>query len=323
MATLLITHPACHGHAVPPGHPERPERLAAIETVLAPVHFPDLVRERAPEATREMLARVHDAAHVDAIFETGETLARLAAEGQDGRLAQLDPDTWMSAGSLEAALRAAGGVVRAVEAVVGGDGGVRTAFCAVRPPGHHAEAGRAMGFCLFNNVAAGAVHALFDLGVQRVAIMDFDVHHGNGTQALFWNEPRVMYLSTHQMPAYPGTGQESERGAHDNVVNCPLPPGAGGTAFREAVEARVLPAIARFRPDLLMISAGFDAHRADPLAGLQLEEADFAWITLRLAETAARVCDGRIVSVLEGGYDLKALAASVAAHVRVLADAGR
>ncbi len=321
MSTLLITHPACHDHHVPAGHPERPARLAAVEAALAPAHFPQLVREAAPAADREALERVHDAAHVAAIFETGETLARLAAEGQKERLAQLDPDTWMSPGSLQAARRAAGGVIRAVEAVVAGE--VDNAFCAVRPPGHHAEAARAMGFCLFNNVAVGAAHALARLGVERVAVMDFDVHHGNGTQAIFWNEPRVMYLSTHQMPAYPGTGRAEETGAHDNVVNCPLAPGSSGAAFREVVETRVLPALERFRPELLLVSAGFDAHAADPLAELRLTEADFAWITLRLVEAAQAFCGGRLVSVLEGGYDLKALAASAAAHVRVLADAGR
>jgi acetoin utilization deacetylase AcuC-like enzyme len=320
MGTLLITHTDCLNHLVPPGHPERPARLEAILKALAPGHFPALKREEAPEASREALLRVHDPAHVEAIFETGEKLRWLAREGQKERLAQLDPDTWMSPGSLRAALRAAGAVVRAVEAVARGE--AANAFCAVRPPGHHAEVARAMGFCLFNNVVVGAAYALEVLGLSRVAIMDFDVHHGNGTQAIFWNEPRVMYLSTHQMPAYPGTGTAAETGAHGNVVNCPLPPETDGHAFREAVESRILPALDRFRPELLLISAGFDAHAADPLAALSLREEDFAWITLRLAQVAAEASGGRIVSVLEGGYDLVALAASVAAHVRVLADAG-
>jgi len=309
--TLLLTHPACREHLVPEGHPERPARLKAVEKILSTEHFAALAREEAPRATREHLLLAHAPEHVELI----ESL--LPEEG----LAQVDPDTWLSPRSLEAALRAAGAAVRAVEAVAGME--ADNAFCAIRPPGHHAESRRAMGFCLFNNAAIAARHAREACGAERVAIVDFDVHHGNGTQEIFWSEADVLYCSVHQMPAYPGSGDSSETGEHGNIVNCPLPPGAGPGRFREAVRARILPALDAFEPEFLIISAGFDAHQKDPLASLRLGEEDYAWITLALMEAAARMCAGRVVSVLEGGYDLAALAASVAVHVQALMKGAR
>ncbi len=306
MATLLLTHPACHDHHVPAGHPESPARLRAVEALLETPPFAGLWREEAPEATREHLLLAHDIEHVR------EIEGRVPEDG----LSALDADTWLSPGSFQAARHAAGAVIRATQAVAMRD--ADNAFCAARPPGHHAERARAMGFCLFNNVAIGAAHALEHLDAERVAIVDFDVHHGNGTQSIFWDDPRVLYCSSHQMPAYPGSGDASETGAHGNIVNCPLPPQADGRALRAAYLTRILPALDDFAPEMLFISAGFDAHAADPLASLRLREEDFAWLTMRLMEIAARHCAGRIVSVLEGGYDVRALAASVGVHVRIL-----
>ncbi|GAB4180007.1 MAG: histone deacetylase family protein [Thalassobaculales bacterium] len=305
MTTALITHQACLGHDTGPYHVERIARLEAVLAALSAPEFAGLARHEAPAASLEQLALVHDRAYVEAV------LAAIPARGYHG----LDGDTVVSPGSGEAALRAAGALVAAVDAVVGG--AVRNAFCAVRPPGHHAEPGRAMGFCLFNNVAIAARHARSAHGLGRVAVVDFDVHHGNGTQAAFWNDPDILFASTHQMPLYPGTGRPSETGA-GNIVNAPLPPGADGAAFRRAFEARILPALEAFAPELVVVSAGFDAHEDDPLANLELTEADFAWATARLAQVAARHCGGRLVSSLEGGYDLGALARSAAAHVREL-----
>jgi acetoin utilization deacetylase AcuC-like enzyme len=222
----------------------------------------------------------------------------------------------MSFGSREAALRAAGAVVAAVDEVMSGR--LRNAFCAVRPPGHHAEHATAMGFCLFNNVAVGALHAQVVYGLPRVAVIDFDVHHGNGTQDIFFRNPNLFYASTHQSPLYPGTGSVSERGVSGNILNVPLPPGAGGVEFRAAFETLILPTLRVFEPDLILISAGFDAHRADPLAQLRLDEEDFGWATRQICAVAAQSCLGRVVSALEGGYDLDALARSSAAHVRAL-----
>ena len=307
MSTVLFTHPACLGHAPGPWHPERPERLVAVLAALEGEAFAPLLREAAPEATRDQLALAHPPAYVDAILclrpAAGETIA-------------LDADTVMSEGSAAAALRAAGAAVAAVDAVMGG--WARTAFAAVRPPGHHAEPGRPMGFCLFNNVAVAALWARARWGLRRVAVVDFDVHHGNGTQAIFGPDADLFYASSHQSPCYPGSGATTERGVAGNVVNAPLPPGTDGTAFRAAWSERILPALAAFGPELLLVSAGFDAHKADPLAELRLETADFAWITAALLEAGG----GRMVSVLEGGYDLGALAASAAAHVRVLMGTG-
>ena len=243
-------------------------------------------------------------------------LAGLARRVPEQGFAAIDADTFLGPATLAAARRAAGAVVRGVDMVMAGE--VRNAFCAIRPPGHHAETATAMGFCYFDSVVIGARHALEAHGLERVAIVDFDVHHGNGTQDLVWDDARILFASTHQMPLYPGTGRPSERGAHGQIVNVPLPPGAGGEAFRAAMLGRVLPAVDAHRPEMILVSAGFDAHARDPLANLNLTEADFAWVTERLCDLADKHCGGRIVSTLEGGYDLGALAASVAAHVRVL-----
>jgi acetoin utilization deacetylase AcuC-like enzyme len=301
----LYTHPACLQHDPGPGHPESPARLAAVLRALDHDRFAALDRIEAPRATRQQLLRVHHAAHVERILDAAPPSGTL----------RLDEDTVMSPGSAEAALRAAGAVVAAVDAVLAGD--ARAAFCAVRPPGHHATPDRAMGFCLFDNVAVGAAHALAAHGLKRVAIADFDVHHGNGTQAIFEREPRVLYVSSHQSPLYPETGREDERGA-GNVANGCLSAGDGSHAFRELWDGRLLPRLHAFRPQLVLVSAGFDAHRDDPLANLQLGSEDYAWLTARLAGLARAHAGGRLVSALEGGYDLAALAACTAAHVGAL-----
>ncbi len=305
MTTFLFTHPACLEHRPGGGHPESPARLRAVLSALDGENFAGLGRRQAPPASIDQIARVHAPDYVQAVLDA------VPAEG----IVHLDPDTVLSPGSGEAALRAAGAVCAAVDAVIGGQ--AANAFCAVRPPGHHAERDRAMGFCLFNNVAIGAEQARAIHGLKRVAVMDFDVHHGNGTQHHFETDPDLLYASTHQYPFYPGTGAAAERGL-GNIVNVPLPAMAGSAAFRQAMTGTVLPAIAAFAPDLVMISAGFDAHAADPLAALRLEVADFAWATAELAGLAGRLCEGRLVSTLEGGYDLPALADSAAAHVRAL-----
>jgi acetoin utilization deacetylase AcuC-like enzyme len=310
MPTALITHPACLKHEAGPHHPECPDRLRSVLAALETVEFADLLREPAPNATTDQLTRVHPANYVEAI---------LSIRPADGELVRLDPDTAMSAGSAEAALRAAGAAVAGVDAVM--DGWARAAFAAVRPPGHHAEFARPMGFCLFNSVAVAALHARARWGVQRVAVVDFDVHHGNGTQAIFAADADLFYASSHQHPCYPGTGQAWERGSANNVVNAPLRPGSGSAEFRAAWSDTILPELDRFAPGLLIVSAGFDAHKADPLAQLRVETNDYAWITRELMQVATRHCGGRLVSVLEGGYDLEALAASVAAHVRTLMQA--
>jgi acetoin utilization deacetylase AcuC-like enzyme len=304
--TILFSHPDCLLHDPGDGHPEAPERLAAVLRALDHPDFAELERRDAPLAGREQIARVHDVELVDAL---------LAASSSGGRV-RIDADTAMSPGSDKAALRAAGAVIAAVDAVMSGD--ALTAFCAVRPPGHHAEPDRAMGFCLFNSVAVGAAHAQAAWQAERVAIVDFDVHHGNGTEAMAATRPGWFYASTHQFPFYPGTGAARERGPHLNIVNVPLYSGAGSAEFRSAFESRILPSLSVFGPDLLMISAGFDAHTRDPLAAINLDENDFAWVTEALAITARQTSKGRIVSTLEGGYDLTALAASSAAHVRAL-----
>ncbi|HVV98522.1 MAG TPA: histone deacetylase family protein [Rhodanobacteraceae bacterium] len=307
MSTAIYTHPACLAHDTGPGHPESPARLAAVLEALDDARFAKLARIEAPRATREQLARVHDRALVDALLD----------EPVESGWRHLDPDTVMSPGSAEAALRAAGAVCAAVDDAIAGTH--RRAFCAVRPPGHHATRDTPMGFCLFNSVAAGAAHAIAAHGLARVAIVDFDVHHGNGTQDILWSDPRMMYASSHQSPLYPGTGAKSETGA-GNIVNAPLRPGSGSAEFRAAYEETVLPAIEAFAPELVLISAGFDAHRLDPLANLALEADDYAWITERIAALAERYAKGRIVSSLEGGYSLTALRESAAAHVAALDD---
>jgi acetoin utilization deacetylase AcuC-like enzyme len=308
VTTLLVTHPDCLAHEPGHGHPEAPARLSAILAALEEPQFRALVRQDAPLGSEADIVRVHNQAFVAAV---------LAAVPRAGHAA-LDPDTILSPGSGPAALRAVGAVTTAVDAVIGGQ--ANNAFCAVRPPGHHAEPAHAMGFCLFNAIAVAARHAQAVHGLGRVAIVDFDVHHGNGTQAVAERDPTLFYASSHQYPLYPGTGAADETGL-GNVVNAPLAAGAGGAIFRRAFEARILPALDAFAPELLLVSAGFDAHRADPLAGLELEEADFAWVTARLVEIARRHCRGKLVSVLEGGYDLKALAGSAAAHVNALMQA--
>jgi acetoin utilization deacetylase AcuC-like enzyme len=304
--TILLTHPDCVLHNPGPGHPERPERLKAVLAALDHPDFAALDRREAPLATEAQIAQVHGAAFV----------AELLAAVPDSGMVRIDADTVMSPGSGDAALRAAGAAVAAVDAVLKGE--AANAFCAVRPPGHHAEPDQAMGFCLFNSVAVGAAHAQAVHGLERIAIVDFDVHHGNGTQTMTASRPDWLYASTHQYPFYPGTGSVREHGAYGNIVNAPLASGSGSAEFRAAFDAVILPALDRFRPELLMISAGFDAHRRDPLASIDLDEDDFAWATEVLADIARRHSGGRIVSLLEGGYDLTALAASAAAHVRVL-----
>jgi len=303
MTTLLVTHPDCIRHDPGSGHPESPGRLSAVLKALE--EFQGLVRREAPLGSETDIARVHGDDFMKAV---------LAQVPQSGRAA-LDPDTIVSPASGQAALRAIGAVTAAVDAVVTGQ--ARNGFCAVRPPGHHAEPDRVMGFCLFNSIAIAARHAQAVHNLKRVAIIDFDVHHGNGTQTVVEQDPSLFFASSHQFPFYPGTGAANETGI-GNVVNAPLPAGTGGAAFRRTFEARILPALDQFAPDLLLVSAGFDAHRADPLAGLELEEPDFAWVTARLTEAARRHAGGRLVSVLEGGYDLRALASSAGAHVQSL-----
>jgi acetoin utilization deacetylase AcuC-like enzyme len=306
MSTLLITHPACLDHLTPAGHPERPERLRAIDRALEQERFQTLARVEAQAATLETIALCHPMDYVTGVRD---------ATPKEG-LVRLDADTSMSPGSFEAALRAAGGAVHAVDEVM--TGRAKNAFVATRPPGHHTETARPMGFCLFNNAAIAARHAQKKHGIERAAVVDFDVHHGNGSQDIFWSDKTVMYGSTHQMPLYPGTGDKSERGEHNTVVNAPLRPGDGGEQFRAAFENVILPRLRDFRPDLIVISAGFDAHMRDPLANLNLLEADFDWATRKLMEIADVHAGGRVVSVLEGGYDLQGLANSAAAHVAAL-----
>jgi acetoin utilization deacetylase AcuC-like enzyme len=306
MTTLYVTHPACLNHLTPLGHPERPDRLRAIEAAIADEKFKALVRVEAPTVPFETIALCHPLEYVEHIR---------AATPQQG-MVRLDADTSISPGSFEAALRAVGGAVMTVNEVMTGK--AANGFCAMRPPGHHTETARAMGFCLFNNAAIAARHAQDHHGAERVAIVDFDVHHGNGSQDIFWSDPTVMYCSTHEMPLYPGTGARSERGDHDTIVNAPLHAGDGGAQFREAMESIILPRLRDFRPDLMVISAGFDAHMRDPLANLNFTDADFGWATTALMEIADASASGRVVSVLEGGYDLEGLQQSVAAHVSAL-----
>lgn len=308
MSTLLVSHPAFLKHDTGEYHPECAERLKAITHVLEHEDFAFLFRDQAPAATVEQLTRAHPLSHVEHVLKT------IPASG----LVEIDSDTLVSPGSGDAALRAAGAVCFAVDEVAAGK--CRNAFCAVRPPGHHAEREQAMGFCLFSNAAIGALHARDRHGYRRVAVVDFDVHHGNGTQQVLWNESGMFYASTHQQDAYPYSGQQSETGQPgiSQVVNAPLPAGSDSEAFRGAYQDIILPALAAFSPEFLIISAGFDGHAADPMAHFRLQVADFAWLTRELLALAAEHCRGRVVSVLEGGYETRALAASVAAHVRAL-----
>jgi acetoin utilization deacetylase AcuC-like enzyme len=305
LSTLLISDPVFLDHAMPEGHPERPDRLRAIEKVLSLPAFDALKREKATVGDLALAELVHPAGHV-------REIARLAPE--DGH-AYLDGDTSMNPGSLPATLAALGSMRRAVEAVMSGE--VKNAFLAARPPGHHAERETAMGFCFFNTIAVGARLAQ-EAGAKRVAIVDFDVHHGNGTQDIFWDDKDVLFISSHEMPLYPGTGAHSERGTHNNILNMPLRAGDGGPAFSDAYRNHAFGAIRNFSPDMIMISAGFDAHARDPLGNLELEAKDYGWITEELMELAERHCKGRIVSTLEGGYDLQGLAGGVASHVHKL-----
>ncbi len=303
MKTALITHAECLEHVTPEGHPER---VARLEHILHALEGLNLSRETAPLASDEDLLRAHPASHI------ADIRARSPAKG----FHQIDADTWMSQGSVQAALRAAGGAMKAVDMVLNSE--APNAFAAVRPPGHHAERHTAMGFCLFGNAALAAKHALDVHGLERVAIVDFDVHHGNGTQDLLWDDARALVITSQQMPLWPGSGNPSETGAHGNVLNLPLAPGTDGQHMRAVYEAKVFPRLRSFRPELIIVSAGFDAHKDDPLAGLNWETEDFAWLTAELCKLAGELCEGRLVSTLEGGYDLQALADSTRAHVEEL-----
>ena len=306
MSTLLITHPACLDHLTPSGHPERPDRLRAVERALEAEKFQSLERAQAPAAALEIIALCHPMEYITELRD---------ASPKEG-LVHIDADTAMSPGSFEAALRAAGGGIFAVDEVMAKK--ADNAFVATRPPGHHAETARPMGFCFFDNAAIAARYAQQRHGIARAAIVDFDVHHGNGSQEIFWADKSVMYCSTHQMPLFPGTGAVIESGEYNTVVNAPLRPGDGGEAFRDAFENRILPRLREYRPELIVISAGFDAHVRDPLANINLIEGDFTWATQKIMDVADHCAAGRVVSMLEGGYDLQALGNSAAAHVMAL-----
>lgn len=314
MTTILYAHPSFLDHDTGPGHPERAERLRAIDRALEAETFQSLLRQEAPLRDDD---RIYVAlAHNDGYFERIETFAAARKHG----LAHIDGDTVVSAGTWQAARRAVGAGLAAVDAVVGKS--AANAFCKVRPPGHHAESDRAMGFCLFSNAAIAAHYARAKHGLERVAVVDFDVHHGNGTQEIFWSDKDLFYGSTHQMPLFPGTGALRETGV-GNIFNAPLRAGDGREAFEQAFRDRILGPLHNFSPDLVIISAGFDAHERDPLGGLRLVEDDFAWATDQLGEIARRHAGGRIVSMLEGGYDLTGLSRSVAVHVKSLMQVGR
>ena len=304
MQTAYISHPLFLKHDMGAHHPECPARIHAVEDQLIASGLMNYLQHHdAPEVTREQLLRVHDEVHIDQMEDS------VPLQG----IVHIDGDTAMNPFTYKAALRAAGAVVMAVDLVMTGK--TENAFCNVRPPGHHAERARAMGFCIFNNVAVGAAHALEQHGLERVAILDFDVHHGNGTEHIFHDDPRVMLCSTFQHPFYPHSGEGS---GNDHIINVPLDAGSGGVEFREAVTQHWLPALERFKPEMLLISAGFDAHRDDDMSMLKLIETDYAWVTTELKRVAEKYAQRRIVSALEGGYDLHALGRSVAAHVKVL-----
>ena len=306
MTTLLLSHPACLDHLTPPGHPERPDRLRAINQMLGEKRFDPLVRVEAPEGDLNSVALCHSEHYITELRHVAPTSG----------MVQIDGDTSMSPGTWEAVMRGVGGAVAATDAVMTGKHS--NAFVAVRPPGHHAEKATPMGFCFFDNAAIAARHAQRKYGITRAAVIDFDVHHGNGTQDIFWADNSVMYCSTHQMPLFPGTGAAGERGEHGTIVNAPLRPEDGGAKFRAAFENVILPQLKTFAPEFVIISAGFDAHRRDPLAQINLDAADFGWVTQKLMDIADGSAGGRIVSVLEGGYDLQGLQESVAAHVTAL-----
>jgi len=309
MTTALFTHSACLAHDNGPSHPESPQRLRAVLSELGKADYAALISFEAPQATVEQIACVHDRAYIE------EILTSVPRAGH----VQLEPDTSLSPGSGEAALRAAGAVIAAVDEVMSGK--IKNAFCAVRPPGHHAERATVMGFCLFNNIAIGAAHALAVHGLKKIAIVDFDVHHGNGTDEWAKLYPETLFFSSHQFPLWPGSGRAEDRGPRGNIVNLPLAPGTGSAEFRHVMESGVLPKLTQFRPEFIFISAGFDAHKDDPLANLRLDESDYEWITRELCKLATQSCQGRVVSSLEGGYDLAALAKSAGAHVKALMEA--
>ncbi len=310
MATLYLVHDSFLEHDTGEWHPERPDRLKAIDRALSAEKFQNLHRVEAPRATREQIVRAHSERYFDDLEKK---------RPKDEPISLDDGDTVMSPGTWEAALRSAGAGIEAVDEVMRGL--ASNAFCNVRPPGHHAEIESAGGFCIFNNAAIAALHAQAAHGAERVAVVDFDVHHGNGTQAIFWARPACFYASTHQMPLFPGSGSLGERGHNGNIVNIPLHAGDGSGQFREAYESVILPALRRHAPDIIVVSAGFDGHRMDPLANLNLVEEDYAWITRELIKVARDCCGGRLVSMLEGGYDLSALSRSVEAHVQALLEA--
>ena len=303
--TIIYTHQSAEDHDTGPGHPERSDRIRAVMQVLNSTTFAELERRESPLADIDQIARIHRPDYITAALD---------AVPDDG-YARLDPDTVLSPASGDAALRSVGAAIAAVDAVMAGE--ATNAFCAVRPPGHHAEPGRGMGFCLFNTVAIAAAHARVSHSVDRVAIVDFDVHHGNGTQAAFWSDPSVMFASSHEYPFYPGTGAEDECG-QGNIHNVPLSSSSGSVEFRKGVERKILPALEVFKPGLILVSAGFDAHARDPLASIRLEDEDFAWITRKIVDIAGEFCEGKLVSSLEGGYDLEALSSSVSAHLSEL-----
>jgi acetoin utilization deacetylase AcuC-like enzyme len=307
METMVMHHPACLEHRPGPGHPESPQRLDAVLQALRQPGFEQLAWREAPMGTREQVLRVHDADYVDAVQALAPRTGLVTLDGGD---------TVMSPGSWDAVMACVGAACAGVDAVLAG--AARNVFCATRPCGHHAEPGQAMGFCIFNQVAIAALHALEVHGLQRVAVIDFDVHHGNGTQAAFHDRPELFFGSSHQSPLYPGTGAAHERGGSGNIVNVPLPPGCGSALFRARVTETLLPALRRFAPELILVSAGFDAHRLDPLAQMALEDGDFGWITEQVMAIADEACEGRIVSVLEGGYSGAGLAGGCAEHVRAL-----
>ncbi len=300
-------HPACLEHKPGAGHPESPQRLEAVMQALWEPEFAQLDWREAPRGTREQVLLVHELGYVDAVEAMVPSTGLVLLDGGD---------TAMSPGSWEAVMHCVGAACAGVDAVMAGE--ADNVFCATRPCGHHAEPGRAMGFCIFNQIAIAAVHALDTHGLKRVAVVDFDVHHGNGTQAAFWHRSELFFGSSHQSPLYPGTGLAQETGDSGNIVNVPLPPGCGSTQFRARVADVLLPALRRFEPELILISAGFDAHKLDPLAQLQLESDDFGWVTKEVMAIAADVCQGRVVSVLEGGYSGEGLAGGTTAHVRAL-----
>src|SRR6201996_431833 len=304
--TLLLSHPASPNHQTPPGHPERPDRIRAVDETLSESRFDKLARELSPEGSLELVTLCHNEHYVDELRDIAPSKGQV----------YLDGDTSMSPGTWEAVMRAVGGAVAATDAVM--TGAHHNAFVAMRPPGHHAETARPMGFCFFDHAAIAARYAQRKYGIARAAVVDFDVHHGNGTQDIFWADPTVMYCSTHQMPLFPGTGARGERGDHDTIVNAPLAPENGSLEFRRAFENLILPQLTKFSPELVIISAGFDAHYRDPLASLNLRAEDFGWVTRKLMDLAESTAGGRVVSVLEGGYDLQGLKESVAAHVTAL-----